>query len=58
MKVRLEAPPVDGAANEELIRLLAKLCDVSRANFAIVSGATNKNKVVRVRGFSKAGAAR
>lgn len=57
LKVRLAAPPVDGAANEELIRLLAKLCDVSRANIELVSGATNKNKVVRVRGISLAQAA-
>jgi len=50
LKVRLAAPPVDGAANEELIRLLAKLFDVSRAAVELISGATNKNKVVRVNG--------
>ena len=57
LKVRLAAPPVDGAANEELIRLLVKLCDVSRANIELVSGVTNKNKLVRVSGISLAEAA-
>lgn len=52
LKVRLAAAPVAGAANEELIRLLAKLFDVPRAAVAVISGATNKNKIVRVNGIS------
>jgi hypothetical protein len=48
VKIRLAAPPVDGAANAELIRLLAKLFDVSRADVEILSGATSKQKLVRV----------
>lgn len=58
MKVRLGAPPVDGAANQELIRLLAKLFDVTRADVQLISGATSKNKVVRVSGISLDEAAR
>ena len=50
-KLRLAAPPVDGAANEELIRYLAKLFGLPRANVDLVSGATNKNKVVRISGI-------
>ena len=52
LKIRLAAPPVDGAANEELIRLLAKLFDAPRQRIAILSGQTSKNKTVRVRGIS------
>jgi len=52
LKVRLAAPPVDGAANEELIRLLAKLFDVPRQQITLVSGQTSKNKLVRVGGIS------
>ena len=52
LKVRLAAPPVEGAANEELIRFLAKLFDVPRQNVAIVSGATAKNKIIRVTGLT------
>lgn len=50
LKVRLAAPPVDGAANEELVRLLAKELDVSRSSIEIVSGLTSRRKTVRVSG--------
>lgn len=48
LKVRLAAPPVDGEANEELIRFLAKLFGVSRRQISILSGQTSKNKLIRV----------
>jgi uncharacterized protein (TIGR00251 family) len=54
LKLRLASPPVDGAANEELQRYLAKLFGVARANVTLLSGASNKNKVVRVGGVSPA----
>lgn len=53
LKVRLAAPPVAGAANEELIRLLAKLLDVTRGQVAILSGATAKTKVIRIAGLDE-----
>ena len=52
LKIRLAAPPVEGQANEELIRLLAKLLDAPRQRIAIISGQTSKNKVVSVSGMS------
>ncbi|MGH9768205.1 MAG: DUF167 domain-containing protein [Blastocatellia bacterium] len=52
IKIRLAAPPVDGEANEELLRFLAKILGVPRANVSLISGATGKNKVVRVSGIS------
>jgi uncharacterized protein (TIGR00251 family) len=52
LKIRLAAPPVDGEANEELIRLLAKLFDAPRQRIAIISGQSSKNKIVRVSGIS------
>jgi uncharacterized protein (TIGR00251 family) len=51
LKVRLAAPPVDGAANEELIRFLAKLFGVPRHNIAILSGLAAKNKILRITGL-------
>ncbi|MFN0085357.1 MAG: DUF167 domain-containing protein [Blastocatellia bacterium] len=54
LKLRLAAPPVDGEANEELIRLLARLLDLPRANFSLLSGATSRNKTVFARGISAA----
>ncbi len=53
LKVRLAAPPVDGEANDELVRLLAKHFDVSRQQVEIVSGQTAKNKLVRISGVTE-----
>ncbi len=52
LKIRLAAPPVDGEANEELIRFLAKLFGVSRGQVSILSGQASKNKLIRVGGLT------
>jgi uncharacterized protein (TIGR00251 family) len=52
LKLRISAPPVDGAANEEVVRLLAKSLDVSRSSVSIVAGETSKTKRVRVVGIT------
>jgi hypothetical protein len=54
LRVRLAAPPVEGAANQELIRLLARALDVPRGSVEIISGQTAKLKQVRVEGTSLA----
>ncbi len=50
LKIRLAAPPVDGEANEELVRFLAKLLGVPKRAVEVVGGATAKRKRVRVLG--------
>jgi uncharacterized protein (TIGR00251 family) len=50
LRVRIAAPPVDGAANEELIRTLARTFKVSRSAVEITAGHTSKIKHVTVRG--------
>ena len=52
IKLRVAAPPVDGAANAELIRFLAKTLGVAKAQVTIVSGATGRRKKVRVSGVA------
>jgi uncharacterized protein len=52
LKVRVAAPPVEGAANEELVRFLARTLDVPRSAVEIVGGHTSKSKRVRVAGAS------
>jgi uncharacterized protein (TIGR00251 family) len=52
VKVRLNAPPVESKANEELVRFLAETLGVSRAQIEIVTGHASRHKVVRVRGVT------
>jgi len=50
LRVRIAAPPVDGAANDELVRLLAQVFAVPRNAVAITGGQTAKLKTVSVLG--------
>ncbi|HEX8195438.1 MAG TPA: DUF167 domain-containing protein [Pyrinomonadaceae bacterium] len=50
LKIRLAAPPVEGAANDELIKALAKYFDVNKSAVEIASGATSKTKQIRIAG--------
>ena len=52
--VRLQAPPVEGAANDELIGMLAKLLDVPRRDVTLVSGERSRDKRVRIASLDKA----
>lgn len=54
LRVRIAAPPVDGAANEELVRLLARKLGVSRSAIRITGGQTSKLKLISVTGVSPA----
>ena len=49
--VHLKSPPVDGKANEELIKLLAKKFDVSKSSIRIKSGTTSRQKVIEIDGI-------
>jgi uncharacterized protein (TIGR00251 family) len=48
LKIRLAAPPVDGKANEELCRFLAKTFDLSPSMIDIERGGTGKKKIIRL----------
>ncbi len=45
---KLKAPPVDGKANEELVRLVAEAFGCNRAAVTIKAGATGRTKLVKV----------
>ena len=51
LRVRVAAPPVDGAANEELVRTIAKAFDVPARHVQITSGQASKLKQVQVKGI-------
>jgi len=52
IRVRLAAPPVDGAANDELRRFLAERLGVARGRITIVRGATGRRKTITVDGLT------
>jgi uncharacterized protein (TIGR00251 family) len=55
LKIRLTAPPVDGAANEALVAFLAHTFGVARSQVEILSGHTARQKVVRITGIDDRG---
>lgn len=52
LKVRLTAPPVEGAANRALVKLLARRLGVSRSAVSVLRGETSRNKLVEIDGLS------
>ncbi len=52
IKIRVKAPPVDGAANEELIRFLSKRFKVSRRAVDLVSGSSSRHKQIAIEGVT------
>lgn len=51
VKLRLAAPPVDGAANEELVRFVAERLGVARSAVRVTAGATARRKTLEVDGM-------
>lgn len=51
LRVRLAAPPVDGAANVALIELIAKSCGIPKSRVTIMSGERVKQKRLLLRGI-------
>jgi uncharacterized protein (TIGR00251 family) len=54
LKIRLTAPPIDGAANEALVKFLAHVLSVPRSHIEIVSGHTSRDKILRINGMDDA----
>lgn len=54
LKVRIAAPPVDGAANAELVKVLAKSFQVGKGDVEIITGKAAKTKRCRIRGVTAA----
>ena len=53
LKVRLTAPPVEGAANDALVELLASALGISKSAITIVAGASSRSKVVELAGITE-----
>ena len=47
-KIKITAPPVDGAANSEIIKIFAKLLNIAKTNVKIVSGLSSRTKILDI----------
>ena len=56
LKIRLQAPPVDGKANRALLRFLADRLGLPAARLQLAAGAKGREKTVMVRGIPEADA--
>jgi uncharacterized protein (TIGR00251 family) len=54
LRVRLAAPPVEGAANAALLAYMAKLCGLPRQAASLASGERSRRKRVRLSGITPA----
>lgn len=54
LRIKVTAPPVDSAANEALVRLLAETLDCPRGRVQLIRGQTSRSKVVKVQGLTAA----
>ena len=52
LRIKVTAPPVDSAANEALVQLLADALDCARHRVEIVRGQTSRHKLVKLHGFT------
>lgn len=57
LKIKVTAPPVDAAANEAVLRLLAETLDCPRGAVQLVRGGTSRHKTILLRGMKRAAVA-
>jgi uncharacterized protein len=53
LKIKLTAPPVEGQANQALIKYLAGILKIPIMNIEIISGKTNHNKLISINGIAQ-----
>lgn len=58
IKIKLKAPPVDGAANAELVRFVAERLDIPRSAVTITAGHTSRRKTLQIEGVDATAASR
>jgi uncharacterized protein (TIGR00251 family) len=51
LKIKVTAPPVDAAANEALVKLLAEKLDCPRGKIELIRGHTSRHKTILLHGF-------
>lgn len=49
LKIQITAPPIEGKANDELTKFLAKLFSIPRTQVRLISGLQGRNKLVQIK---------
>lgn len=52
LKIRLTTPPVDGKANQALIKFLSKTLKISKSQITLAQGETSRHKTLQIHGIS------
>jgi uncharacterized protein (TIGR00251 family) len=52
LKIKVTAPPVDAAANEALVKLLAEKLDCARGRVELIRGHKSRHKTIKLHGFT------
>lgn len=52
VKIRVAAPPVEGAANVAVVELVASLLKVAKSRVRVVSGSSSRRKVIEIDGVA------
>ena len=55
LKITITAPPVEGKANKKCIAYLAKYFDVAKSKIEIISGQSNRNKLIKIYDINQKG---
>lgn len=50
LKIKLDVPPIEGKANEKLIKFLSKILNTPKTSITIISGETSKIKIIFING--------
>lgn len=53
LKIKLTAPPVEGQANQAILKFLAGMLDIPTGNIEIISGKTSHNKLIAIVGLKQ-----
>lgn len=53
LKIKLTAPPVGNAANEQMIEVLSEETGIKKSSIMIIRGTTSRKKVIKIKGISK-----
>lgn len=53
LKIKITAPPVEGAANKACIRFLAKTFNISPSSVSVIKGEKNRQKKILIQGINR-----